>query len=116
MSGRLGRKNHARANFLVDTLKPFPHDVHTNQGRDDMTKAKRHTAPEVIASVLGWDMRDVSDGRYQSTRFNSPGVYVCGDDYYCAPSGSQKPPRGDDGWKWQEAGEWRGRTVYRAQA
>ena len=79
-----------------------------------MSKAKRRTAPEIIGMHLGWDMRDVSEGRYQPTRFNSPGVYVCGNDYYCAPSGNQSPPAGDD-WVWHQDGEWYGRKVYRAR-
>jgi hypothetical protein len=73
---------------------------------------KRRTAPEIIGTLLGWDMADVSEGRYQSTRYNAPGVYVCGNDYYCAPSGAQKPPRG---WDWKREGEVYGRAVYRAE-
>lgn len=73
----------------------------------------RKTAPEVIGFLLGWDMRDVSEGRYQPTRYSSPGIYVCADDYYCCPSGSQKPPKGYD---WKPFGEAYGRTVYEAKA
>ena len=73
---------------------------------------RKRTAPEIIGFHLGWDIRDVSEGRYQSTRYATPGVYVCGEDYFCSPSGSQKPPAGFD---WAEAGEYYGRKVYRAK-
>jgi len=73
----------------------------------------RKTAPELIAFHLGWDMPDVSDGRYQSTRYTAPGVYVCGEDYFCAPSGSQRPPKG---WAWEVVGTYYGRDVFRAKA
>lgn len=69
-------------------------------------------ANEIIGFHLSWDMADVSAGRYQSTRYSSPGVYVCGEDYFCCPSGSQKLPKG---WNWQKVGEYYGRTVYRAE-
>lgn len=73
----------------------------------------RKTAPELIAFHLGWNMPDVSEGRYQPTRYASPSVYVCGNDYYCAPSGSQKTP---NGWDWNIVGTYYGRDVYRAAA
>ena len=71
----------------------------------------RKTAPEIIGFHLGRDMRDVSEGRYQPTRISSPGVYVCGDDYYCAPSGSQKPPKD---FPWKKIATYYGRDVYEA--
>lgn len=74
-------------------------------------KTKRRTAAELIGFHLGWDMRDVSEGRYQSTRYAAPAIYVCGDDYYCAPSGSQVPPKG---WNWEPVGTYYARTVFRA--
>jgi hypothetical protein len=49
-------------------------------------------APEIIAFYLGWNVTDVSDGKYQ--RYRNPAVYVCGNDYYCAPSAKQKLPTG----------------------
>lgn len=67
------------------------------------------TAPEIIATHLGWDMPEVSEGRYQ--RYSAPGVYVCGNDYFCAPTARQSPPKG---WDWQKVGEHYGRAVYRA--
>ena len=67
------------------------------------------TAPEIIAFHIGWDMAEVSESRYQ--RHTAPGVYVCGSDYFCAPTKSQKPPKGFD---WQKVGEHYGRPVYRA--
>lgn len=69
------------------------------------------TAPNVIGTHLGWDIHDVSDGRYQPSRYASPSVYVCGDDYYCAPSGSQKPPKD---FPWKIVGTYYNRPVYEA--
>jgi hypothetical protein len=68
---------------------------------------KRRTAPEIIGFHLGWDMRDVSEGRYQ--RYSNPAVYVCGSDYYCAPTASQKP---NSDFQWDVVGEYYGRKVY----
>lgn len=71
---------------------------------------KRRTAPEIIATHLCWDMSEVSGGRYQSTRYISPSIYVCGDDYYAAPS-NNRPPRKPEG-NWKEIGEHYGRKVF----
>jgi hypothetical protein len=68
---------------------------------------KRRTAPEIIGIHLCWDMRDVSEGRYQ--RYSSPAVYACGSDYYCAPTTNQKPPLD---YQWDVVGEYFGRKVY----
>lgn len=74
---------------------------------------KRRTAPECIGFFLGWDMRDVSETRYQ--RYN-PGVYVIGDDYMCCPPQGVKPPniglRGET-TPWVRVGEAYGRAIYR---
>lgn len=32
----------------------------------------RRTAPEIIGFHFGWDMRDVSETRYQPTRYTNP--------------------------------------------
>ena len=72
---------------------------------------KRRTAPEIIGAHFGWDMADVSDCRYQPTRFTSPGVYAIGEDMVCAPSGAQKPPKA---WTWREIGQHYGRKVFLA--
>lgn len=67
---------------------------------------------EIIAFHLGWNMPDVTDGVYQASRYASPRVYVCADDYYCAPTERQKLPKDDFDWK--EVGEHYGRKVYRS--
>ncbi len=72
---------------------------------------KRRTAPEIIAFHFCVDMRDVSEGRYQPTRFVSPGVYVVGADYYCAPTTGQKLPAT---FAWEKVGEHYGRPVMMA--
>jgi hypothetical protein len=76
----------------------------------------RRTAAEIIGTYLCWDIRDVSDCRYQSTRYTAPAVYSIplkgGIEYVCCPSGSQKPPRGFPSWN--PIGEIHGRTIYGA--
>ena len=51
---------------------------------------KRRTAAEIIGFHFGWDIRDVSETRYQSTRYTAPAVYVIGDDYYAAPADNRR--------------------------
>jgi len=68
-------------------------------------------ANEIIGFHLGWDIREVSDGRYQPTRYSSPGVYVCGEAYFCCPTSKQKLPKG---FKWEKVGHYYDRDVYRA--
>jgi hypothetical protein len=70
-------------------------------------------ANEIIAFHFGWDIKDVSDGRYQPSRFSNPSIYVVGEDYYCAPTAKQKLPKD---FKWTEIAEWYDRKVYRALA
>lgn len=72
------------------------------------------TAPEIIAFHLGWNMPDVSDGRYQ--RYSAPGVYVCGNDYFCCPTASQTLPKGISESPWEAVGTYYSRTVYRAKS
>ena len=69
------------------------------------------TAPEIIGFHLGWDIRDVSDGRYQ--RYAAPSVYACGGDYFCCPTAGQKLPKGISDKPWEKAGTYYGRDVYR---
>lgn len=77
-----------------------------------MTTTKRRTAPEIIGTHLGWDIRDVSEGRYQ--RYTAPNVYVCGNAYFCAPTAGQKPPAGVSENAWELVGTYYGRQVFRA--
>lgn len=51
----------------------------------------RRTAANIIAFHFGWNITDVSEGRYQSTRYASPSIYVLGDDYYAAPRTTYRP-------------------------
>lgn len=71
---------------------------------------RRITAAEVVATHVGWDMAEMSEVRYQPTRYRIA-VYTIGEDYYCAPSAG-KPP-GD--FNWQPVGETLGRMVYCAK-
>jgi hypothetical protein len=80
------------------------------------TRTKRRTAPELIAFHLGWDMRDVSEARYQPSAFANPAVYVIGNDYMCAPTGKlPRDPQSPDRWDWKLVGTYYGRNVYRAE-
>lgn len=71
------------------------------------------TAPEIIGFHLGWDIRDVTEGRYQ--RYQSPNVYVCGSDYFCCPTATQKLPKNVSENPWDKVGTYYGRDVYRAK-
>lgn len=73
-----------------------------------MTNTRR-TAAEIIAFRLGWDIADVRDGRYHYGRTGPVAVYVCCNEYYCAPRDDQKLPAG---WDWKPEGDWLGRKVY----
>ena len=82
--------------------------------------SKRYSAAYIIAFHFGEDLAEMAGRRYQPTRYTAPAIYVFGDDYYCCPSGSQKPPRDrdfpdSDRWDWQPIGTYYGRTVYEAK-
>ena len=69
------------------------------------------SAPELIATLLGWDMSEVKDAVYQG--YSSPSIYVCGDTYYCCPTHRQKLPK-EDGreWNWYEVGNIDNRAIF----
>jgi hypothetical protein len=69
------------------------------------------SAAELIAFHLFADMADITDGRYQPTRYSSPAVYTCGNDYFCCPTSKQTPPKD---WAWKCVGEYYGRKVYQS--
>lgn len=69
-------------------------------------------ANEIIAYRLGQDINDITEGRYQPSRFQNPSIYVFSEDYYCAPTAKQKLPKG---FNWKPDGEWYGRAVYCAE-
>lgn len=71
--------------------------------------AKR--AAEIIAFQIGYDMAEMAEYRYQSTRYKTA-VYSIGDNYYCAPINGKVLP--NVGYKWEKIGEPYGRPVYRA--
>jgi|SRR6185312_7541087 len=75
--------------------------------------ARRVTAAERIAFLRGYDLAEMSECRYQPTRFTSPSVYVLGSDYYCAPNGKRLPKVG---YRWAQIGEAYGQPVFRAEA
>lgn len=75
---------------------------------------KRHTAAELIAFHLGWDIADVRDERYQPTRYASPAIYNMGGDYFAAPS-NNAAPKAVVGQPWEILGEYYGRRIYRSK-
>ena len=80
---------------------------------------KKYSAAYILAFHFGWDARDMSDQRYQSTRFVSPAVYTIGNDYYCVPpAGSAKLPIDReiaDRWDWKPLAEHYGRKIFWAK-
>lgn len=70
---------------------------------------KRRTAAEIIGFHLGWDMRDVSETRYQPGTYNRAALYTIGDHYFCAPSDGKRPY----GWPWELVGTYYDRPVFR---
>ncbi len=73
---------------------------------------KRRTAAEIIGFHLCWDMRDVSETRYQ--RYSNPAIYVIGDDYFAAPA-NNAPPKAAVGMPWVEVAEYYNRKVFVAK-
>ena len=71
---------------------------------------KRRTAAEIIATHIGYDMAEMSEYRYQPTRYSSPAIYAIGDTYYCAPSNGKL----HKGWDWTLAATVLGREVFEA--
>lgn len=83
-----------------------------------MTKRQKYTGAYIIAFHFCSDVRDVTENRYQPTRYVSPAIYTLGDDYYCCPAAGKDPPRNrdfTDAWEWEPIGEHYGRTVYRSR-
>lgn len=68
-------------------------------------------ANEIIAFHLGWDVKEVSEGRYQG--YTSPSIYVCGDSYFAAPTSGQKLPSKISENEWKLVAEYYGRQVWR---
>lgn len=60
---------------------------------------KRLNAAEAIANVLGWDVEDVKDNRYQYGRTSKP-VFTAGDYYYCAGETPAKFYEKENRWEW----------------
>lgn len=71
---------------------------------------RRISTKEVIATAVSYDMAEIEEYRYQSTRTSIP-VYAIGDEYLCAPTRAQKLPKG---WNWKARGTYLGRDVYTA--
>lgn len=76
---------------------------------------ERRTAPEIIGFHFGWDMRDVSETRYQPTRYVNPAIYSMGDSYFAAPS-NNATPKHIVGGPWECIAEYYGRKIFRSKA
>ena len=72
--------------------------------------SRRITAAEVIATYISYDLAEMSEYRYQSTRYFSPAIYAVGDTYYSAPTNG----RLHKGWTWTLAAIVLGRRVFTA--
>lgn len=72
---------------------------------------RRITAAEVIATHIGYDLAEMSEYRYQPTRYPNPAVYAIGDTYYCAPAAGGRLHLD---WNWKATATVLGRTVYEA--
>jgi hypothetical protein len=70
-------------------------------------------APEIIARHLGWNPREIADARYMPHKYPAPCIYVCGDDFFCAPTDRQTLPQ-IDGLNWTLAGTGNDRVIYSA--
>lgn len=70
----------------------------------------RRTAANIIAFHFGWDIKDMTEQRYQPTRYSSPSIYSLDQSYFAAPSNNQ-PPKNMKG-NWKVIGEHYGRKVF----
>lgn len=62
---------------------------------------KRLNAAEAIANVLGRDITDVKDNRYQYGRTSKP-VFTAGEYYYCAGDVPAKFYEDESRWEWEK--------------
>jgi hypothetical protein len=68
---------------------------------------RRVSDAERIAFLIGFDLAEMSEYRYQSTRYRVA-VYAIGERYFCVPRGRKLP---DVGGAWRVHGEAYGQTV-----
>jgi hypothetical protein len=70
------------------------------------------SSAEIIAFHMGWDITEVRDARYQSTRLVAMAVYPIGDDLWmCCPAKGKKPLYSKE-FPWKPLTEYYGRTIY----
>lgn len=74
----------------------------------------RRTAAECIAFHMGYDFAEMSDLRYQSTRWISPAIYTLGNHQYCCPPIGRTLRPEYAGMTWAVVGKAYGRDIYRA--
>lgn len=76
-----------------------------------MKTMKKHTGANVIAMEWGWDVNDLKDYRYQSTKTSVP-VYAVDNAYYCATKEGEKPATHSGiEWDWKNTGSSFGHCV-----
>lgn len=62
-----------------------------------MAKPKTKSSAEIVADAIGWDIADVENLRYQSTRTTTP-VWALDDECFTVTRGKQKPSTSHKGW------------------
>lgn len=77
-----------------------------------MTTTKKRTSAERIAFLIGWDLADMADVRYQPSKYRTA-IYTYGNDYLACPRAVSDLPK--DGFNWKPYGESYGRTVFISQ-
>lgn len=77
-----------------------------------MSNTKRRTSAERIAFIIGWDLADMAECRYQPSKHRTA-IYALGNDYFACPRSSTDLPK--DGFNWKPYAESYGRTVYLSQ-
>lgn len=78
----------------------------------DMTTTPRRSAPEKIADLVGADISEVIDGRYQPGTIANPAVFVVGDDYFAA---CETEPKHRLGLGWKKHLTFRGDVVWESE-
>lgn len=73
---------------------------------------RRITAAEVIATRIGYDLAEMSDYRYQPSRYANPAIYAVDDAYYCVLTKANRKLH--KGWKWGFEATVLGRDIFSA--
>lgn len=72
-------------------------------------KAPRRTAAERIAFLISWDLAEMSEVRYQPSKYRIA-IYTIGSSYMACPRSESELPK--EGFNWKPFGESYGRMVF----